>query len=471
VVEQRSGRGARWRAVAAACLVGAAGALGGGPGPAPVFAGPVGIGPLIVGNSGSIGDGPIETWYGGSGGSPIASFVPDGAADGASGRGLALIGNELFYTELTGGSGPTDLSRVAPFNGGLGAADTRSLPNPDRATGIAALATAEGVLYVLSGHGGSGPPRVYGLDPSTGTVASGPVDLDAPADADSDGFAVLPNGNFLVNTGEASCTFAEFDGSTGNATGTDFTVPDATTCTGVDTDGTSLFIATDGDGFTRTSLTGTVLSTASVDPNLVQDIALIRVSEDRLLTALSPVHAWLGLRNSDDQGTQFDVLAELLLNDEAVATGLRRCITGVTRNPASAKEATIDWADFDPLTIGASDVLTVRLSVRIGTTPTGARCAGPGGSHASASGLRFYYDSAARASRLDLTLDDHSSDAWFHSNGTACGSSPSTGVSATWLDDDAPAVGTPRCRDSAGLRFAGGNPWKAVGTWFLELPG
>jgi hypothetical protein len=455
---------------ASGALLGAASVLGGAAGVVPAAANGVGVGPLIVGNNGSLGDGPIDTWYGGSGGSPFASFVPDGAANGASGRGLAIIGNEVFYTELTGGTGPTDVIRVAPFNGGLGGADTRSFVNPDRATGIAALAVADGVLYILSGYGGSGPPHVYGLDPATGDVVSGPVALDSPATADSDGFAVLPNGDFLVNAGEGSCTYADFDSSTGDATRNWFTVPDADRCTGVDTDGTSLFIATDS-GFTRTSPSGVVRAAVPVDPNVVQDIAVILISEDRLLSELSPVHAWIGLRNSDDQGTQFDLRAELFVNDQLVAHGEERCVTGVTRNPLRAKEAIVDWDDFDPVSVQPGDVLTVRLSARIGTTDAGAKCPGPGGSHASATGLRFYYDSSTRPSRLDATINDHSTDFWFHSDGGPCGNAQSGGVTERWLDGDDPGAGPAKCLDSAAVRFTAGNAWKRIGTWSLEPPG
>src|SRR5712691_2669327 len=50
------------------------------------------------------------------------------------------------------------------------------------------------------------------------------------------------------------------------------------------------------------------------------------------LTALSDLHVWLGLQNSDDQGTNFDLLAEIYRNGVLVTSGLTRCITGVTRN-------------------------------------------------------------------------------------------------------------------------------------------
>jgi hypothetical protein len=70
-----------------------------------------------------------------------------------------------------------------------------------------------------------------------------------------------------------------------------------------------------------------------------------------------------------------------------------------------------------------------------------------------------------------MTLDDHSSDAWFHSDGGACGSAQSSGVTDRWLDGTPPASAWVKCRDSAALRFAGGNPWKTIGAWTLELPG
>src|SRR5438132_386314 len=56
------------------------------------------------------------------------------------------------------------------------------------------------------------------------------------------------------------------------------------------------------------------------------------------LSALTDLHVWLGLQNSNDQGTSFDLLAELYKNGALVTSGLTRCITGVTRNPSLAKE-------------------------------------------------------------------------------------------------------------------------------------
>ena len=60
------------------------------------------------------------------------------------------------------------------------------------------------------------------------------------------------------------------------------------------------------------------------------------------LTALSDLHVWLGLKNSDDQGTFFDLRAELWKNNKTViAAGETKNIQGVTRNPSQAKEVTV----------------------------------------------------------------------------------------------------------------------------------
>lgn len=47
---------------------------------------------------------------------------------------------------------------------------------------------------------------------------------------------------------------------------------------------------------------------------------------DYTLDDASDARAWVGLRNSDDQGTKFDLRVELRVNDSLVASGLTRCI-------------------------------------------------------------------------------------------------------------------------------------------------
>jgi hypothetical protein len=169
------------------------------------------------------------------------------------------------------------------------------------------------------------------------------------------------------------------------------------------------------------------------------------------LSELSPVHAWLGLKNSDDQGTQFDLKAELLNNGSVVASGLTRCITSVTRDPSKALGVSVNWDPFTPATIDPDDVLSIRLSARIGTTPTGTKCAGPGGSHSSAAGLRLYYDSTGRASGFDMTVDSSNTNEYLHRNGA--------------FDATTPTSVTPATKDAGTVNFTKGNTFAVIGTW------
>jgi hypothetical protein len=111
---------------------------------------------------------------------------------------------------------------------------------------------------------------------------------------------------------------------------------------------------------------------------------------------LGPAVLWIGLKNSDDQGTQFDLRVEVYSGATLVASGEKRCITGVTRNAALAQQVSV------PLTGYATGPASVKILTRIGTTEANLKCAGPGGSHSNAVGLSLYYEPrvARRASAM-----------------------------------------------------------------------
>lgn len=191
----------------------------------------------------------------------------------------------------------------------------------------------------------------------------------------------------------------------------------------------------------------------------------------RSLVALNPAHLWVGLRNSDDQGTQFDVKIELLHNGTPAAQGLQRCITGVTRNPSLATEAIVAFDPFAAVALNSGDVLALTVSTRIGTNADGSKCSGPGGSHNNATGLRLYYDAASRLSRFAAEITpDPSENLYLRSTGTACGGSESSGVTARTLDTTAPTATSAKCKNSGSVNFAGGNAYHVIGTWSVTVP-
>ncbi len=118
-----------------------------------------------------------------------------------------------------------------------------------------------------------------------------------------------------------------------------------------------------------------------------------------IMTALSNLHVWLGLKNSDDQGTRFDLRAEIYRNGTLVAAGESYCIQGVARNPDLAKEVTVSFAPFSPVTFNG-DGLSLKVRTRIGTNGAGAFCGG----HSNATGLRLYFDASSRPSRFGATF-------------------------------------------------------------------
>jgi RHS repeat-associated protein len=119
------------------------------------------------------------------------------------------------------------------------------------------------------------------------------------------------------------------------------------------------------------------------------------------LQALTPLHVWLGLKNSDDQGTKFDLYAEVVHNGTALSSGLTRCITGVTRNANQAQEVTVPFSAFSPQLVSVPpDTVALRIWTRIGTHADNSFCGG----HGNATGLRLYFDSINRPARLGATV-------------------------------------------------------------------
>ena len=112
------------------------------------------------------------------------------------------------------------------------------------------------------------------------------------------------------------------------------------------------------------------------------------------LAALADLRVWLGLKNSDDQGTYFNVRAELLKNGMAIATGEVKSIQGVTRNPDKAKEVVVPFGSVVNGQVDAGDVLSLRILAKVADS----------GGHSNAVGLRLYYDGVSRPSRFGATL-------------------------------------------------------------------
>ncbi len=175
------------------------------------------------------------------------------------------------------------------------------------------------------------------------------------------------------------------------------------------------------------------------------------------IAATSPAQLWVGLKNSDDQGTYFDLKAALYVNDVLVSEGQTLCVIGITRNANKAKEVGVP---FGPLLseppLASGDVVSVKLSTRIGTNSDGSKCGG----HNNAVGLRLYYDAGTRPSRVGIEITpDPLADYFLHASG-----------SDFTIDTTAPSSTPAKQKDSGPVNFAGGNPWAEIGTWSRAQP-
>ena len=116
------------------------------------------------------------------------------------------------------------------------------------------------------------------------------------------------------------------------------------------------------------------------------------------MASLGAARVWVGLKNSDDVGTRFDVRVEARKNGTLFAAGETLCVQNVVRNPNNAKEVTVGFAPFSPQSFnGTSDAVSLRILTRVGTNGSGGMCGG----HSNAVGLRTYFDASTRAAGFE----------------------------------------------------------------------
>jgi hypothetical protein len=324
-------------------------------------------------------------------------------------------------------------------------------------------------------------PVVYGLSLLDGAILKPAVTLARPGGSDLavDGFAVHPNGNFLANNGGTSCIYSQYNPTNGDFIGNTINVPGGPAqCTGVDTDGTSLYFVTDFNSITRTDLDGNMTGFSYFsggDDIFVEDISLIHPVTH--ITNVDPAKLYLGLVDSDDINTDFDVLVELFWNAKIIGTGLKRCVPSAGLAGTHLKASLPAFGVSVPMTLTenpllvSGDVLSVRISTRIGTNDDvlETQCMPPTGSHRSAEGLRFFYDATDEPSQITITEAPKAPEnQYFHSDGSTCSATGpvSSPVNFRTLNNIQSVTG-PRCTDVGTVDFLGGNPYVVFGTWKL----
>src|SRR5581483_8751311 len=141
-------------------------------------------------------------------------------------------------------------------------------------------------------------------------------------------------------------------------------------------------------------------------------IEIFASSSPNQLTSLAPAHVWIGLKNSDDVGTKFDLLAEVYVNGSLVTSGQLNSVAGGSSGFNNAHLQTIPFAAFAPVNFPAGSTLSIKLYVR-------NTCIGP--THNSGTARLWFNDSAAN-SQFGATIGG-SSNAYFLLNGFTLGTS------------------------------------------------
>ena len=168
------------------------------------------------------------------------------------------------------------------------------------------------------------------------------------------------------------------------------------------------------------------------------------VSLGGAFTAVTPASIWLGLKNSDDVGTKFDLLAEVLNNGVVVGSGQLNNVPGGSSGFNNAAERAIATALSGATTIAQGQTLSIRLSVRIAVGVTGHR----------SGTARLWFGDAVANSRINTVVNGVSR-TFYLTGGFTLSPSPGAGPRATI--------------DVLVDRAVGGNPFKPFGTWSITF--
>jgi hypothetical protein len=157
------------------------------------------------------------------------------------------------------------------------------------------------------------------------------------------------------------------------------------------------------------------------------------------LTALSEAKVWVGLKNSDDVGTKFDLLAEVLRNGAVVGSGQINDVPGGSSGFNNAILNTISLALTGTEQFCSGDTLSFRLSVRIAASS----------GHVSGRARLWFNDSLANT-RFGATVDGVTGDHFLRDG---------------FVLDSAAGSGPKKTIDVLVNRNVDGNAFKPFGTW------
>jgi hypothetical protein len=158
------------------------------------------------------------------------------------------------------------------------------------------------------------------------------------------------------------------------------------------------------------------------------------------VTELSPVQEWIGLKNSDDVGTNFDLKAEVYKNTTLIGSGETLNVSGGSSGFNNAKNRAVALAlSQSNVSFLAGDKLSIKLYVKVTAV----------GGHRSGT-ARLWFNDAQADTHFDATINGTTNNWYIRAGG---------GLETT------PGAGPKTTIDVFSDRLVGGNPYKLFGTW------
>ena len=398
----------------------------------------------------------LHSFNGGDGNQPFAGLTqgPDGTLYGTTvfggvfklqpdGSGLTPLGGVGFFSDSPVTLGTDGMLYGATSQGGANGSgllfrmttdgneltELRSFSGNDGASPNAVIMGTDGRLYGTTRYGGDfNQGSVFRMLPDgTGFVTlrllSG-LDGASPA-----ALHQLPDGRLFGTT----------QGGGANGHGTVFTMrPDGSNFEvlyafgGQDGDAPSAPLVADPSG----TLYGTTARGGPRGGGVV--FKLVPPAAPALV--VGPADAWIGLKNSDDVGTSFDLLAEVFQDAVLVASGQ---LNGVSPGGSGFNNAKLRTIALTPATLSPGTTLRIRLSVRVS-----AACRHRSGT------ARLWFNDAKANTRLEVTKGGGASNYYLLDGfklGTAVGIGPKKTIDV-FVD-----------------RARNGNAFKAFGTWSVVV--
>jgi hypothetical protein len=162
------------------------------------------------------------------------------------------------------------------------------------------------------------------------------------------------------------------------------------------------------------------------------------------LTALTGANIWLGLKNSDDVGTNFDLHVDTLRNGVVIASGELLGVPGGSSGFNNAVLRGVALALPAPIPLVPGDTLALRVSVRVAAT-----------GHRSGT-ARLWFNDASANSNVGATVGSQAGPLYLV-----------TASSTALILQKTLGSGPRRFVDVFVDRATGGNPFKPLGTWSI----